>query len=957
MIRQLAIIACAFLFGSGLPICVAGGVDVPHTISAPKIDGNLNEPAWANAVEAVGFLRRGGEAPADQSTLAYLMRDDHYLYLAAICRHDRALTPAAFVQANGGAVWTDDSIELFITPDSNESSPVFQIVINSNGVTTGIAHTEGNRDEQWESHARVAAERKDHFWRVEAAIPLASINLTGDQSALFNLTRQHNYVNQPLHLSTWAPVRVASFNDPVSYEPLRLLDPDSKPQHLLVTHSEQAQMLQNNHFERGLAAWSNDGFVNVIEEGDSSGWVCRLSGTRQQASKIAQKAQVEGATEYVLSSLIKYEGLDQPNHVVFHLTFYDGNGKKLDTMHSTGLGNMGGTSRDWADYRFHFTTPNQTEAVSIEARIDDVGIIWLEHVSLVRFDGDDKPRPILEQPEDNAVLHAPPVLKWSYFGDRRITPGTFTVELSTNPYFSSEATIHLPGVYSRPNWAVSEEMHNGKWYWRVRFDGEEGGYWSEPSQFTLHITAENEQIAPRIESYGPVLASDPEEASQVFVRWYDPDPGSGIDKASVQLLIGGVDRTTDAKITPEGLELDWEPSERPQSLTVRVSDRNGNKTEHRWFASTGPAPVTEIDEAGFIRRNGERFFPIAIYAVTHQPSYAVISDAGFNTILSPWGPSERYLQAAHRHNLMIGADSTGPSIVTKGLIPHDSPAGRRALQNSLDREIVSIDHPNLLCYYLGDESADKGVLPEKLQVWHNMLKKTDSRRFTAWLPTYRRENIAHLWAAAADACDMLIRDDYPLFRGASYAELVENMRRVHRWANHKPMWHIIEAFDRRDFGRSGPGRHPTYHELRYQVYSAIVAQGRGVCFYTAPARRQLVDEAIYAETDSPDFREEMFAVARELGEIHDVLILDDALDRVRLSATDIDQLSWNAKVSVDAVWLFLVNTSEEPIEFEASIADGQAVVVYGETHTVEHSGSQFQDQIGGLKARVYRIGL
>ncbi len=87
---------------------------VPRAKAPPKIDGKLDDPAWATAWSSTGayqFNQREANGPATTWKLCW---DDRCLYVAFDCADSNLI---ALPRERDTDVWNDDCVELFVLPD------------------------------------------------------------------------------------------------------------------------------------------------------------------------------------------------------------------------------------------------------------------------------------------------------------------------------------------------------------------------------------------------------------------------------------------------------------------------------------------------------------------------------------------------------------------------------------------------------------------------------------------------------------------------------------------------------------------------------------------------------------------------------------------------------------------------------------------------------------------------
>jgi len=190
-----------------------------HRAGTPvNIDGRLDEPAWVAAPDLGNFRFTWYESGDQEQTVAKLLWDDEYLYVAHICQ-DAHIT--ARVTEHDGPIPQDDCFEIMIAPNPDKPAFYFNIEWNLLGASVD-GHRPNGPDsprEPWDaSGLKVAATYvgtlnddtdRDSHWIVEVAIPLSNFQeyfgqfpLTPGDSCHANFNRHGGDTN--LQYSQWS---------------------------------------------------------------------------------------------------------------------------------------------------------------------------------------------------------------------------------------------------------------------------------------------------------------------------------------------------------------------------------------------------------------------------------------------------------------------------------------------------------------------------------------------------------------------------------------------------------------------------------------------------------------------------------------------------------------------------------------------------------------------------------
>ena len=143
--------------------------------TAPRVDGNLDEPAWrqaARVTELYRFLYKPFIV-SPMKTVLLIGHTDKALYLGLQCYEpDMSKVRAAITQRDDQNIWKDDNIEIYIDPASTGYS-YFKLFTNPLGTRGELRVLDGaNYDVNWSPDQwRVGARRLADRWEVEIEIP------------------------------------------------------------------------------------------------------------------------------------------------------------------------------------------------------------------------------------------------------------------------------------------------------------------------------------------------------------------------------------------------------------------------------------------------------------------------------------------------------------------------------------------------------------------------------------------------------------------------------------------------------------------------------------------------------------------------------------------------------------------------------------------------------------------
>ncbi|HEX2099883.1 MAG TPA: carbohydrate-binding family 9-like protein [Candidatus Synoicihabitans sp.] len=155
---------------------------IRFTDTAPVIDGDLSDPAWATASEMELRFFWPKQTGDQQRTRVKLLWDDKHIY-AAFTVADRDIT--AIHENRDDPTYEDDAVELFLNPFPNRSSYV-GLEINARAVLYDYLHVHGEKlyanydlkNVKLAHSLQGTLNRSDDVdegWTIELAIPLSNL--------------------------------------------------------------------------------------------------------------------------------------------------------------------------------------------------------------------------------------------------------------------------------------------------------------------------------------------------------------------------------------------------------------------------------------------------------------------------------------------------------------------------------------------------------------------------------------------------------------------------------------------------------------------------------------------------------------------------------------------------------------------------------------------------------------
>ena len=182
----VALVAAACSLSSAIATCEPREYPCHRLDAAPVLDGKLSDRVWQRLPEAAGFYRLKSDAFAvERQTWFRAGWTADSLYLAIRCEEPRPKAMKASAK-DGGALWSDDSVELFLVPAGE--APCFHLAVNSEEARwNGIKGEDEQKLWAWQAAARVGASA----WCLEARVPFSVLRKTAAKGETwrFNIGR------------------------------------------------------------------------------------------------------------------------------------------------------------------------------------------------------------------------------------------------------------------------------------------------------------------------------------------------------------------------------------------------------------------------------------------------------------------------------------------------------------------------------------------------------------------------------------------------------------------------------------------------------------------------------------------------------------------------------------------------------------------------------------------------
>ncbi len=153
---------------------MAKTVNLHPAVQSPVIDGELNDPAWANSVLLQDFMKMNFALKADLPFEFRLTFDQNNLYAAFRCPGNSP--PKAVKRDRDGTLWLDDSIDFVIQPDPSKPGSYHFI-----GNAAGSIYDSGPGGVSWNGSWQYKVSQSGNDWQGEISIPLRELGLSANK--------------------------------------------------------------------------------------------------------------------------------------------------------------------------------------------------------------------------------------------------------------------------------------------------------------------------------------------------------------------------------------------------------------------------------------------------------------------------------------------------------------------------------------------------------------------------------------------------------------------------------------------------------------------------------------------------------------------------------------------------------------------------------------------------------
>jgi len=366
--------------------------------------------------------------------------------------------------------------------------------------------------------------------------------------------------------------------------------------------------------------------------------------------------------------------------------------------------------------------------------------------------------------------------------------------------------------------------------------------------------------------------------------------------------------------------------------------------------------------------DGERFFPIGIYAIPKSDKpFRELAEAGFNLVRCG---SKEQLDGAHEYGLKAWVSLGGRLDLSK------ETAERKGWIEARINELK--EHPALLTWESMDEPSwtwkDPGqerASAEGLAQGHKLVKELDPGHLL-WI-NHAPRNTWKTLAKFSQNVDIIACDVYPVIAEdidaeKTYAimpngkqtdlanqtiscvgEYVDKLKKAA--GGKKAAWLVAQGFAWDNKQNPDNPRYPTYEEMRFMAYNAIIHGVNGILYWGTHTMPQ-----------PSEHWTNLKRVVRELGDLSAVLASATIANSMSL---EYEEMGFSIDSGVEVlvkehegvIYMFAANTTVGPakVTFSNLPFSARSLDVLPERRNLDISGNSFQDNFEPYAVHVYKF--
>jgi hypothetical protein len=195
-----------------------------RTSVAPRIDGDLSDAVWAQAVPLTDFTQQLPDEgqPPTQPTEVRILYDDKAIYFSFRCFDSNPKTVVANLTRRDRDSFSDNVWLDIDTYGDHQSAYHFELSaagVQRDGIRTGDIPELGAIDFEWDAVWLSATQRNADGWTAEIAIPLTELRYRAFETVIWRMEIRR-FIALRSEMDQWIFIRRTQFSEMLKYGPL-----------------------------------------------------------------------------------------------------------------------------------------------------------------------------------------------------------------------------------------------------------------------------------------------------------------------------------------------------------------------------------------------------------------------------------------------------------------------------------------------------------------------------------------------------------------------------------------------------------------------------------------------------------------------------------------------------------------------------------------------------------------